>query len=182
MSSSPQYIPQYTASDYATWEGDWELWNGIAVSMSPSPNFRHQRIATVLTSIINQALSSEASCQQCVVVSELDWHVTSHTVVRPDVLIACGPPPEKYLQQAPVFIAEILSPSTKDKDLTAKRDLYQANDVRYYAIVDPKSKMIELLELDESGIYQTTKIDETIVHLSLADGCSISVDVNGLFS
>ena len=181
MSSAPNYIPQYTASDYATWKGDWELWNGIAVSMSPSPNFQHQRIAAVLTSNINQALTSEAKCQHCVVVSELDWHVSSHTIVRPNVLIACGSPPEKHLQRAPAFIAEILSPSTKDKDLTAKRDLYEANGVCYYAIVDPKLKTLELLKLDEADIYQPTKIDEANMHLLLTDGCSISVDIGNLF-
>jgi len=126
-------------------------------------------------------LTSEADCQRCVVVSELDWHVTSHTVVRPDVLIACGPPPEKHSQQAPAFIAEILSPSTKDNGLTAKRDLYEANGVRYDAIIDPKLNTLELLELDATGTYQPARHNETNMHLLLTDGCSISVDIDGLF-
>ena len=37
MSIAPKYQPHYTVDDYQHWEGDWELWNGVAVAMAPSP-------------------------------------------------------------------------------------------------------------------------------------------------
>ena len=33
MSSVPRYTPRYSVSDYQLWEGDWELWDGIAIAM-----------------------------------------------------------------------------------------------------------------------------------------------------
>ncbi len=46
MSRALKYIPNYTLTDYRRWEGDWELWDGIPVSMSPSPFGTHQWAAT----------------------------------------------------------------------------------------------------------------------------------------
>jgi len=35
MSLAEKDVPRYTVSDYQHWEGDWELIEGIAISMSP---------------------------------------------------------------------------------------------------------------------------------------------------
>ena len=32
--------------DYQQWEGAWELWNGVAISMTPSPFGRHAKALT----------------------------------------------------------------------------------------------------------------------------------------
>jgi hypothetical protein len=45
---APRYEPHYSVSDYLQWEGDWELWNGTAVAMSPSPLGPHERAAAKL--------------------------------------------------------------------------------------------------------------------------------------
>ncbi len=37
MSTAIQYAPRYTFEDYAQWEGDWELWEGIAIAIAMSP-------------------------------------------------------------------------------------------------------------------------------------------------
>ncbi|WP_261344782.1 hypothetical protein [Neorhodopirellula pilleata] len=34
MTALRKYVPHYTFADYRTWEGDWELWDGIADSGS----------------------------------------------------------------------------------------------------------------------------------------------------
>lgn len=36
------YVPRYTVEDHALWEGEWELWSGAPVAMSPSPDMVHQ--------------------------------------------------------------------------------------------------------------------------------------------
>ncbi len=33
----------YTYDDYKLWKGDWELFDGIAVSMSPAPMRKYQK-------------------------------------------------------------------------------------------------------------------------------------------
>jgi len=38
-------LPHYTYDDYKRWEGNWELIDGIAYAMAPSPIFEHQDIS-----------------------------------------------------------------------------------------------------------------------------------------
>ena len=51
--SATRYSPHYTIDDYRLWEGDWELWQGTAVAMTPSLFGRHGgmlvRLGTALT-------------------------------------------------------------------------------------------------------------------------------------
>jgi hypothetical protein len=42
MSSVRKFIPRYTVADYRQWQGDWELLDGVAVSVTPSPFGIHQ--------------------------------------------------------------------------------------------------------------------------------------------
>ena len=35
------HIKHYTYDDYKKWEGDWELYEGYPVAMSPAPMIRH---------------------------------------------------------------------------------------------------------------------------------------------
>ena len=37
MRTASKYDPHYTVADYEQWSGDWELWKGTAVAMTPSP-------------------------------------------------------------------------------------------------------------------------------------------------
>lgn len=136
------YRPRYSVSDYLTWEGDWELWDGAAVAMTPAPNFRHQRIGANLVAALKGELGGNPKCGDCRLAYEVDWHVDDHTVVRPDVVIVCGPEPEEAVKRSPSLIAEILSPSTAEKDRTAKRELYAAQGVPHYLLVDPESRRI----------------------------------------
>jgi len=59
--SNIELLAKYTYNDYIIWEGDWELIEGMPVSMAPAPMRIHQNIAT---EIIFQLKSSwsEDSC------------------------------------------------------------------------------------------------------------------------
>ena len=43
------YTEHYTLDDYRLWEGDWELIDGSAYAMSPSPMVTHQSVSDILT-------------------------------------------------------------------------------------------------------------------------------------
>lgn len=45
----PAYLPHYTYDDYARWEGDWELIEGVPFAMSPAPSIRHQSLSVSIT-------------------------------------------------------------------------------------------------------------------------------------
>jgi hypothetical protein len=58
MSSTSKYRPHYTVDDYQLWQGDWELWNGVAVSMTPSPFGRHSRMLIDVGSALKSAIDA----------------------------------------------------------------------------------------------------------------------------
>ena len=182
MSDAARYRPHYTVKDFLTWEGDWELWDGIPVAMSPAATPEHQLLGSKMIQMIGAQLKAQADCQHCVVLGEVDWKISSSTIVRPDIVVTCDPLPDKHLLCPPAFIAEILSPSTATKDQTAKRDLYEEFGVKYYAIVNPLEKALSLLELNEHQKYQSCAIEKTRnVTLTLTNCCSISVNFYEIF-
>lgn len=48
---------------------------------------------------------------------------------------------------------EIVSPSTQYRDVYEKKDLYARFQVKEYWIVNPYTRRIEVLSLNEQGIY-----------------------------
>lgn len=177
MASAPRYRPHYTVADYVLWEGDWELWNGTAVSMSPSPLAPHERAVARLVFQIEGALLSQGC--RCATYAGLDWIVSDDTVVRPDVMVVCGDQPGRHLERPPSLAIEVLSESTAEKDRTAKRTLYESAGIGHYLLVDPVAKTIEWLFLGEDGHYRDRSAEVAATgsfQVTLADGCRIDFD------
>jgi Uma2 family endonuclease len=179
MSTAPRYLPRYTVAEYQAWQGDWELWDGIAVSMSPSPFGPHQRVAGRFYAALQMAIEN-AQCP-ATALYEIDWIISNHTVVRPDIVVLCGDAPERHLEQAPVVVAEILSPSTADRDRHHKRALYQAEKVHDYFILDPSLRTLSWFQLDNHGDYQRQNVGDQIV-LNICENCQLKVVTANLFS
>ena len=157
---APRSIPHYTIDDYWQWEGDWELWNGAAVSMTPSPFGIHQKLLSKLTHRFIEALEKQG-CVDCDVVAELDWVVSEETVVRPDLSIVCGSDLLRFIDKPPTLIVEVFSESTKHKDQTSKYRLYEQQGVKYYLLGDPQNKTFDAFEL-QSGVYQSMQVRPTM--------------------
>lgn len=175
MTTAALHYPRYTIADYIQWEGDWELWHGHAVALTPSPSFDHQETAGNLLTALKSLLLDSDGCD-CKAVMEVDWHVTQDTVVRPDVMLVCEPVTTKWVEVTPSLIAEVLSPSTSNNDRSFKRSLYAKQGVGYYLIVDPQAKQVETLKLMD-GQYQ--QADPTSIEPH--EGCTLNLDLAGLF-
>ena len=178
MSASQRYVPQYTVADYQTWEGDWELWGGVPVSMTPSPFGRHQAVLTRLAKQLGNELERVRCAAEVLV--ELDWVVSSDTVVRPDLIVVCGPLPEKHLESPPALAAEILSDASTRRDSVHKRDLYQEQGVAVYLLVDPEQQSILVYERNPSGQWTSQLVQSTIV-VTICDHCRVTIDKASLF-
>jgi len=169
---SLKYLPRYTASDYQLWEGEWELIDGRAVSMSPSPVRKHQQLGTVfLHHIYEELTKNKDNCGNCEVVFELDWIVNENTVLRPDISVICDEAND-FITKAPVLIIEIISPSTALKDKHIKYEIYQAQGVKYYIIADASAKTCQVYSLVD-GIYQTYSSLSFDIHHS----CALHLDL-----
>jgi Uma2 family endonuclease len=106
-------------------------------------------------------------------------------VMQPGVLIACdveGNVNEKgKYMGTPTLVVEILSGSTRSKDMITKLDTYRLSGVKEYWIIDQKQEQILIYEFDnrEIGslqIYKTADIAQSQVFAGL------SVDATELFS
>jgi Uma2 family endonuclease len=142
--------------------------------MSPSTKKQHQKICGALHFAVESALRGKG-CTDCEVYFELDWVVNSDTVFRPDLLVVCQDTPSDFVEKTPVMVVEILSDSTRQRDLLYKRESYQHLGVKYYLIVDPGNSSHQLLALGQDG-YQTAVDSELHLH----EGCSIQLELSSL--
>ncbi len=109
----------------------YELIDGI-IYMAPSPSREHQRIAHKLHGKLYTTLDQTG----CDAAGELDI-VCQGNVLRPDLMVFCNRDDE-----IPEIVFEILSPSTRHRDLGIKLVKYEQMGVKEYWIVDPKTKAI----------------------------------------
>jgi Uma2 family endonuclease len=165
----PKFDPNYQYEDYLLWSGDWELYDGIPVSMSPSPGREHQRTCRELVLKISRLLD-EAGCQNCELFFEIDWQVSTQTVVRPDIVIVCEKETSPYIRSTPALVVEVLSSSTKERDLGYKRQLYQHLGVPYYLWADPESGQTQLLVHDDGSYREFHPSD---LPIRLHEGCEL---------
>lgn len=177
-SDAVRYTPEYSFEDYELWEGDWELWDGVPVSMSPSPTPRHQLVSLRLSVALSAAIESDAC--DCLVLYETDWRIGKNTAVRPDIAVLCQGLPESFIDYPPSLIIEVLSPSTEDKDRTAKKQLYEDQGVTAYLLVDPKKETIEVFELVD-GKYVATPVEGHSLPLQWHDNCKATICVSDVF-
>jgi len=154
-----KYLPHYTRADYEQWEGNWELIGGIPYSMvpdpgihqvmEPAPDWYHQKLNGRIFATIESAL---IGCDTCEANMPINWQIAEDTIVQPDIVVVSKPFNEGvYLTKTPEMIFEILSPSTASKDRTLKYELYRDAGVKYYIIVHPIEKSLEIFLLDKQN-------------------------------
>lgn len=98
-------------------------------------------------------------------------------VVQPDIIVVCDSEnmdkKGKY-KGVPTLVVEVLSPSTRSKDMLKKLDLYKQCGVKEYWLVDPKNKQIYVYTLEQN------EIAENMCFLKDAHEYVESVHFNGL--
>jgi Uma2 family endonuclease len=86
---------------------------------------------------------------------------------------------EKLIQGAPALVVEILSPSTRRRDLGIKRDLYDKFGVREYWIVDSKKLTVTVYRREPPGICGLATVlkndAESVLDTPLVPGFSLSL-------
>ena len=150
--------PGYTLEDWMTWEGRWELIEGLAYDMTPAPSLEHQNISSNLHINLGNALAEarrKAGSGDCQVFAAPTDVYLDLGVVQPDLLVVCDPKKKskRGIEGAPDLVVEILSPATAQKDWTHKRWAYEAAGVPEYLLVDPDERVGVLLRLN-AGHYE----------------------------
>lgn len=128
-----------------------ELIDGSFV-MTPAPGMAHQDFAFALA----RALHAAAEGTDLKVVMAPYDVVLGPNVVEPDIVVAPRLAfTERELQEPPLLVVEVRSPSTAWLDEGRKRSLYEEGRVMHYWLADPSEPSITVLELIQGRLEQT---------------------------
>jgi len=146
---------EYTVEDYYALPDDMrvELIDGVFYDMA-SPMPVHQIVA--LEICIHMSTYIKGKKGKCVpLLSPLDVQLgcDDRTIVQPDLLVVCDRDKvrQNVVYGAPDLVVEVLSSSTRRKDMSIKLAKYTEAGVREYWMVDPDKKkvLVYLLEDDD---------------------------------
>jgi Uma2 family endonuclease len=148
-------IPKLTYDDFLSFPDDGqrhELIDGEHF-VTPSPATVHQRLSVRLVRALGDYLDATGLGQ--VYHAPFDVVLSSHDVVEPDLLVVLDEQLDvltpQHVRGAPAIVIEILSPGTRRRDETLKRDLYARAGVREYWMVDPDARTIRVCRWPAAG-------------------------------
>ena len=164
-------LPEFLAWAETQKQGRFELIRGEIVAMAPE-RVEHVRakgrIATALEAAIAKAgIACEAF------VDGLAVAIDNETSYIPDALVNCGTEiaPGSMTAPNPVIVVEVLSPSTRSLDTTAKlADYFRVPGLAHYLIVDVWRRLV---------LHHRRQGDGVITTAILADG-EVSCDPPGI--
>ncbi len=143
---------EFTVEDYLTLPDDLrvELIDGYFFEMG-APYTPHQIIALgIINQLKNYISSNKGKCIPFMAPCDVQLDKDDKTMVQPDVLIICDRSKitKERIIGAPEFIVEVLSESTKKKDMTIKLNTYTNAGVMEYWVIDPDKLKIIVYKLE----------------------------------
>lgn len=144
----------YTIDDYRKLPDDrrGELIDGVFYDLA-APTTGHQRESLFLTwQIMNYITANHGACEVFHAPVDVKLDPDNKTMVQPDILIVCDPDKVKEwgIDGAPDFVIEIISPSTKSRDMFLKARKYKDAGVKEYWIVDLEKERVLVYIFDET--------------------------------
>jgi prevent-host-death family protein len=136
----------------------FELIDGVVYNMA-SPSFMHQHIIHE----VHGAFYIWFKGKKCVPLTA-PFDVTflkaedNICVVQPDIIVMCDKESvdkEGRYKGIPTMVIEVLSPSTRSKDMLKKLDLYKQCGVSEYWIIDPLNEHILVYSLGNNDIINS---------------------------
>ena len=142
---------QWTVADLVSLPDDglqYELADGVLL-VTPAPRPRHQVVVGELYLALRAACPPDLQ----VLLAPVDFQPTNRRSLQPDLLaVRRADVAEDNITRPLLLAVEVLSPSTRAKDLLLKRGLYEDSGVGSYWVVDPDVPSVLALELRD-GVY-----------------------------
>jgi Uma2 family endonuclease len=180
----------YTYADYYAWPDviRGELIDGHFHDMTPAPSQRHQRIVVKLSAQL-EIFFEDKACAVFVapfdvrLPKEGDEDGMERDVVQPDIAVICDRAKidDRGCRGAPDWIIEVLSPRTREKDLTLKRDLYERSGVGLYWMLSPRERTVEVLRLEAGRGYSSAVKREARGRQVVAEYPGLTIDWDRAF-
>ena len=169
---------EYTLDDYYALpdERRVELIDGVFYDMS-APAVIHQKILGELFMLFRECTDAhEGECEVYLSPCDVRLDMDNKTMVQPDLLVICGPYDlgAKRFEGAPDLVLEILSPSTRSKDMLLKLYKYQNAGVKEYWIVDPDRETVMVYYFRDDNFYPEKYDFDSVIPVHISNGqCSI---------
>ena len=138
--------------------------------MAPSASAYHNSIMGDLYTDIKLYLRRN-NCGY-VFTDNVDVHLPDGNLFKPDLIVVTSEHAEIInwngsIHGVPDMVVEVLSKSTRRKDVTIKKDIYESNGVKEYWIIDPLMKAVDVYLLrdgkyfldDEYVLYDENELD-----------------------
>ena len=169
---------EYTLDDYYALpdERRVELIDGVFYDMS-APAVIHQKILGELFILFRECADAhEGECEVYLSPCDVRLDCDNRTMVQPDLFVICRSYDlgAKAFDGAPDLTLEILSPSTRAKDMLLKLHKYQNAGVKEYWIVDPDHSTVLVYDLRSDDFYPEKYDFDSVIPVHISDGqCSI---------
>ena len=158
---------EWTVQDLESLPDDglrYELIDG-SLLVTPAPLPSHQASVVGLVYMLRTACPADLQ----VFVAPIDFQPSPRMSLQPDVLVtrrsAVG---RKNIVEAPLLVVEVLSPTTKRRDQTLKRSVYEECGVTSYWLFDPGAPSLVVCELGGGHYLETVKaVGAEEVHVDL---------------
>ncbi|MCQ4636288.1 Uma2 family endonuclease [Anaerovorax odorimutans] len=157
---------EYTLEDYDRLPGERrvELIDGVFYDM-PSPSSVHQLITGLIyAKMLTYAAERDEGFTPIISPIDVQLDRDGRTMVQPDVIAVCDR--DKIISRgvfgAPDFVVEVLSKSTKKKDMVIKLNKYLNAGVREYWLIDPDSQKIMVYDFEHDNYPVIYGFDSTV--------------------
>ena len=148
-----------------------------------SPGVSHQKISAELFSILHDWFRG-SKCRPMYAPCDIALRRSADdiNVVQPDLMVICDLEEnlneKDYYMGVPTLVAEIISESTRGKDLIKKLDLYMSTGVREYWTVNPFNREVCVYLFEENDICKnaTYKNHENAISFHFS-GLEVSLDI-----
>jgi Uma2 family endonuclease len=132
----------------------YEVLDGCVV-VTPPATFDHEDVAGAIFA----QLWAAAPAELAVLGSSFGFWYAEPSYVMPDITVArradCDPDGTRV---APLLVVEVLSPTTRRRDLLGKRSIYAEAGVRSYWLVEPSEPSLTVLALEDGDYVETAQV------------------------
>ena len=157
---------EYTIEDYYALPDDQraELIDGYFYDMA-TPSLPHQDVIGILHAEFKTFVrKNKGPCRVYLSPVSVQLDCDDKTMVEPDLIVICSK--DKLLRRccfgAPDLVIEVLSPSTRRKDIRIKTTKYEHAGVREYWMIDPDKKQVMTYFFEDDGFPSIYGFDAVI--------------------
>ena len=157
----------YTIEDYIRVSADRrvELINGYLYDLA-SPTSRHQIVISLIMKVLlDYAEKHVFECMPYQSPLDVRLNRDDRTMLQPDLFMICqndAVDNGRYIEGAPDFVIEVLSPSTAVRDMKDKLHEYFKAGVREYWVIDPDMFIIDVFSYENAEMFKRYSFEDSV--------------------